>query len=320
LLLSPKTVKHPANALPQSVFDILVKVRFPRRTAGLSMRSKYFFSVTAALFCAVTGRAQITLNTVPTREIGQPQLLSSNPFAIPNANPNLVEGREFYNPAGIALDTSVTPPRIYVADTGNNRILAWKDAVTFTNGKMADLVIGQLDFFSTGPNSTGHSVSAGFAAPTGLAVDQGDLYVADSGNNRILRFKKPFDTPPDKLSPDLCIGQPSFNTNSPNYPLNQAAKPTVNGIALNNGSVFTAAIAFDTQHNLWFTDAGNNRVLRYKAADVAKGGFAATISADLEIGQLDFVSRQLNLPNTPTGVQTKNQLTIPAAIAFDTTC
>src|ERR1035437_7480313 len=111
------------------------------------MPFKYFFSISVALCCATAGRAQITLNTVPTREIGQPQLLS-NAFAIPNANPNLVEGREFYNPRGIALDTSVTPPRVYVADTNNNRILAWKDAVNFTNGKFADLVIGQHDFYS----------------------------------------------------------------------------------------------------------------------------------------------------------------------------
>ncbi len=283
------------------------------------MLPKHFFSVTLALCCATTGGAQINLNTVPTREIGQPRLLS-NPFAAPNSNPNLVEGRELYSPTGVALDTSVTPPRIYVADTNNNRVLAWKDAVSFTNGKMADLVIGQLDLFSTGANGPGRAsstLSTGFTAPTGLAVDQGDLYVADSGNNRIMRFKKPFDTPPDKLFPDLCIGQPSFNTNSPNYPLGQSNTPTEKGIALNSGSVFIAAITFDSERNLWLTDAGNNRVLRYNVADVAKGGFATTISADLEIGQLDFVSRQPNLPATMLGVQTLNQLTTTAAIAFD---
>jgi uncharacterized protein (TIGR03437 family) len=282
------------------------------------MPSRNFISITAALICAVAGRAQITLNTVPTREIGQPQLLA-NPLSIPNLNPNLVEGREFYNPTSVALDTSVTPPRIYVADTGNNRILAWKDAVGFTNGKPADLVIGQRDFFSTSANGPGIAggLSTGFAAPTGLAVDQGDLYVADSGNNRLLRFRKPFGTPQDQLTPDLCIGQPNFNSNKPNYPLGQAGTPTEKGIALNSGSgtVFTGAITFDTQHNLWLADAGNNRVLRYLASDVAKGGFATTISATLEIGQLDFISRQPNLPTT--GAQTLNQLATPAAIAFD---
>jgi len=281
------------------------------------MLSKNVILIIATLVCATAGRAQITLNSAPTREIGQPQLLS-NPFAIPNANPNLVEGRELYNPAGVALDTSVTPPRIYVADTGNNRILAWKDAVGFKNGAQADLVIGQRDFFSTGANGPGVSggLSTGFAAPTGLAVDQGDLYVVDSGNNRVLRFKKPFTTPQDQLTPDLCIGQPSFNANKPNYPLGQNTTPTEKGIALNTGTTFVGAIAFDTQHNLWLADAGNNRVLRYAASDVAKGGFATTISATLEIGQLDFSSRQPNLP--ATGVQTLNQLAAPAAIAFDT--
>jgi hypothetical protein len=148
------------------------------------MLSKNVIFITATLVCATAGRAQITLNTVPTREIGQPQLSSSNPFAIPNANPNLVEGRELFNPAGVALDTSVTPPRIYVADTNNNRILAWKDAVGFKNGAQADLVIGQRDFFSTGANGPGSTYRRVSLRRQALAVDQGDLYAADSGNNR----------------------------------------------------------------------------------------------------------------------------------------
>jgi uncharacterized protein (TIGR03437 family) len=243
-----------------------------------------------ALVCAGQGRAQITLNTVPTREIGQPRLETTP-----------------------SLDTSVTPPRIYVADTGNNRILAWKDAVSFTNGKFADLVIGQHDFYSTGANGPGTSLSTGFYAPTGLAVDQGDLYVADSGNNRVLRFRKPFGTPQDQLFPDLCIGQPSFNSRVANSPQGTL---TEKGIALNSGSIFIAAITFDAQHNLWLTDAGNNRVLRYAAADVAKANAFAP-AANLEIGQYDFNTKQPNLPSNATGAQTLNLLATPSAIAFD---
>src|SRR5260370_19809404 len=106
---------------------------------GLSMQSKNILFVAFALIYGTAGRAQITLNTVPTREAGQPQSpeLSANPFAIPNGNPNLVEDREFYSPTGIALDTSVTPPPIYVADSSNNRIRAMKDAVNFTYGTFA---------------------------------------------------------------------------------------------------------------------------------------------------------------------------------------
>ena len=33
------------------------------------------------------------------------------------------------------------------------------------------------------------------AGPTGIAVLNGDLYVVDSGNNRVLRYAKPFSVP-----------------------------------------------------------------------------------------------------------------------------
>jgi sugar lactone lactonase YvrE len=65
--------------------------------------------------------------------------------ACTTANPNLVEGREFFTPSAIALDTTTSPPILYVADTNNNRILAWKNATAFTNGKAADLTLQAND-------------------------------------------------------------------------------------------------------------------------------------------------------------------------------
>ena len=282
------------------------------------MLSKNVIFVSATLVCATAGRAQITLNTVPTREIGQPQLLS-NPFAIPNANPNLVEGRELYNPAGVALDTSVTPPRIYVADTNNNRILAWKDAVGFTNGAQADLVIGQRDFFSTGANGPGVSggLSTGFTAPTGLAVDQGDLYVADSGNNRVLRFRKPFTTPPDQLTPDLCIGQPSFNANKPNYPLGQNTTPTEKGIALNTGSCFCwrDRVRYPAQPVVGGCRKQSRPALRGQRCREGWIRHHHQRHPGNRPARLHFPAAQ---PARHRRLQTLNQLATPAAIAFDT--
>ena len=46
----------------------------------------------------------------------------------------------------MAIDTSATPNRLYVADDDNNRVLGWNDAASFANGAAADLVIGQPDF------------------------------------------------------------------------------------------------------------------------------------------------------------------------------
>src|SRR5215471_20469507 len=97
--------------------------------------------------------AQVTINDLPSREFGQP-LLS---FPLTSGAPNLVEGREFSGPSGIAFDYSASPPAVYVADTGNNRVLAWKNSAALANGATADKVIGQRDFYSTlaqGPGTT----------------------------------------------------------------------------------------------------------------------------------------------------------------------
>src|SRR4051794_25097124 len=111
------------------------------------MQLKTFRVIPLLSICARMAFAQVTVNPVPTREIGHPRLLP--PFSVDTAAPNLVEGRELFNPAGIALDTSVTPPILYVSDTQNNRIMAWQNALSFTNGKPADRIIGQLDQYST---------------------------------------------------------------------------------------------------------------------------------------------------------------------------
>jgi len=226
--------------------------------------------------------------------------------------PNLVEGREFNNPQAVALDTSVSPPILYVADFGNNRVLAWKSATGFTKGDYADLVIGQRDLLSTAPEGPGADLSTGLASPVGLAVDAtGNLYVIDAGNNRVLRYPAPFAQTSDLLAVDLIIGQPDLNSRSTNG--GQSA-PTANTLALANGSgVFRAGLAFDAQGNLWASDAGNNRVLRYPASALASGA-PNQPAADLVLGQNDFSSTSLPPNLTRSG---KNYLSQPAGLAFD---
>ena len=252
-------------------------------------------------------QALVPLNAIPSRIVGhpQPELLS-----VISSAPNLVEGRELWGPNGIALDTSVTPNILYVSDTFNNRVLAWKNATGFTSGQPADLVIGQQDFYRTSAQGPGQQFQTGLNSPTGLAVDSnGNLYVADSGNNRILRFPKPFATQGSQF-PDLYIGQPNLNSRAANYTGAVAAQ----GVALTSAnSAFRASIAFDSAGNLWVSDPGNRRVLRFKGSDVAAGG--GPLQADLELGQLDFVTVQ---PVVTTATRTTlNAFAIPSAVAFD---
>ena len=266
----------------------------------------YFIVLTATMW----GQAvSPTISQVPTRQFGQPSL------AIPltQASPNLVEGREFNAPGQIAFDTSVTPPIMYVADIGNNRVLAFKNASALSAGNFASLVIGQQDLFSTLAQGPGTVLSTGLNSPTGVAVDsKGNLYVADAGNNRILRFPAPFSQPAgNPVQPDLVIGQKGFNTgNSFNEGGNCASKTL--GLS-GGGSTFLTSLVIDSNGNLWTTDPANNRVLMYPVANLSAG--AVEPVATVVLGQNDFTTCGVSV-QSPTQL-TKNFVYQPAGLAFD---
>lgn len=269
--------------------------------------------------------ASTIFNPSPSRIVGQAVLQQQG--LLTAAAPNLVEGREFNNPQALAIDTSASPPILYVADTGNNRVLAWKNASGFTKGDFADKVIGQRDFFTTaaqGPAAGTSALSTGMTGPVALAVDKsGNLYVVDAGNNRILRYPAPLLQSGDLLTVDLIIGQKDFSGRSPNE--GQSA-PSEKTLALaSGGSIFRAGITFDSQGNLWVSDPGNNRVLRYPASALGTGA-ANEPSADMVLGQTDFASNQIppNSNQSKCGTSTasgqkcgRNFLFQPSTLAFD---
>jgi len=280
--------------------------------------------ISAAQFISAQTTPPSTIfNPAPSRIVGQ-ALLQQSGILTASAT-NLVEGRELNRPQGIALDTSVSPPILYVADFGNNRVLAWKNAFGFGKGDFADLVIGQRDKISTGAQGPGSNLSSGLFGPTGIAVDKkGALYVIDTGNNRILRFPAPFSQTGDLLQPDLIIGQKDFNTGSRN-PNEGNASPSEKTLAFFNGQFYNAGLGFDSGGNLWVTDAINNRVLRFPVNALASGA-PNEPSADLVLGQRDFTTSALplNIGNSQCGNSSatsqhcgKNFLNQPAALAFD---
>ncbi|HZV03046.1 MAG TPA: fibronectin type III domain-containing protein, partial [Planctomycetota bacterium] len=98
--------------------------------------------------------------------------------------------------------------RLYVAEGALNRVLIWNDTASLTNGQPADLVLGQPDFNSTQPNRGGSPSEATLSFPTAIYSDGQSLFVADGGNNRVLRWSL---IPATNGTPaDLVIGQPDF--------------------------------------------------------------------------------------------------------------
>ncbi len=263
---------------------------------NLSRRAVLFF-----LVFLLNAAAQITLNPLPTRVIGQ---LSTK---INSLTPNLVEGREFLSPESVVVDTSTNPASLYVSDTGNHRVLGFRSATGFANGQAADIVIGQVDFQTTLQQGPAFSTrTTGLTSPEGLAVDSsGNLYVVDAGNNRILRFPQPFKQT-GNIFPDLAIGQPDFTTGTANKGGLSASSVSFSGIP--------ASIAFDSSGNLWVADTGNNRVLRFNAG--ALGAQASSgPPADLVLGQANFTTNSENGVAPP--LTSFSAIGAPAGLAFD---
>ena len=253
-------------------------------------------------------QAQIPLNLSPSRVVGHPQL------PIATTAPNYVEGREFNSPQAVAVDES--SGYLYVADTGNNRVLAFRDAQSFANGAQSEFVLGQRDKLSTLPGGPGTSFTSGLSVPTGVAVDaSGNVYVADAFNNRIIRYPRPISQPAgEPRLADFLIGQTSFTGNR----ANQGGTTTASTLFFaSTNTVYKITIRFDASGNLWVTDAGNHRVLRYPASALASGAANAP-AADLALGQSSLTGNT-PLPNsTAANVRTaKNGTREPSSLALD---
>jgi sugar lactone lactonase YvrE len=286
------------------------------------MKLKFlFYSISWMCLGGLTTQAQgpIPLNPRPSRELGHPAAAFNPLNTIPlNSNPNLVEGREFFGPGGMAMDTGANPPILWVADTGNNRVLGWNYTSALgvpSSGPFppADYILGQPDRYST---SQGNALtnSNGLVFPYGLAIPpdgSGNLYVLDSGNNRIVRY------PRGSIYPDLVIGQPSANFNLPNQ--GQGSTPGQNTLSL-GGNI--ASIAFDKNGNLYVTDILNNRVLRFNASDLPPAPCSANCfgpNASLVLGQNSFNTSTAQpglLDQTNTNL-VLNGLRNPVSVAVD---
>ena len=203
----------------------------------LIARSRLVLLVVVISIATALSVSAVVNDTTADRVLGQPDFT--------HGSPNFPDAIGLAGPQGVAVDTSVTPNRVYVADTANNRVLGYSNIAMLTNGSPANLVIGQPDFNST--NVTPVNASS-LNSPIGIAVDAaGNLYVADMGNLRVLEYDSPFTT--DTVA-DRVFGQPDFLKHN-------VCTLGASGLCLPQG------VALDLSGHLYVADTGNNRVLEY---------------------------------------------------------
>ena len=151
-------------------------------------------------------------------------LIWNLPITANGQNANRVLGQLNFTTAAAAggqngLNQPGPPPiladgRLFVADTGNHRILVWNSLPT-ADGQNADLVIGQPDFTVVASNGGGAGPSANYLnTPQGLMIMYGRLFISDFFNSRILAWRS---LPTiNGQAADYVIGQDSFTTSLPN--------------------------------------------------------------------------------------------------------
>jgi hypothetical protein len=153
-------------------------------------------------------------------------------------------------PGGVAF----TPDGgLAVADTGHHRVLIYGAGAldAGTPGVVPERVLGQVDFAGTAANAGGRNARA-LNAPGAMVCDPvGNLWVADRGNGRVLRYADIGGVTANRPAAAQVLGVPNFTSSGAGSVAGAGTVGVVTGLALN----FNA--------NLFVADAGFHRVVRY---------------------------------------------------------
>lgn len=241
------------------------------------------------LFIAETDRNRVTVRELPIaspsvikRVIGQP----SDTSTAPNAG-GAPSARTLRGPRGVFVDAA----HMLVADTGNHRVLVWDKAGASPD---ATRVLGQSTFTDAIANRGATASLATMNAPEGVWFDGTRLFVADTGNHRVLVWNA-FPTA-DGQPADVVLGQSQPDAVLPNRGQSGPQAPTM----------FSPSSVLSTGQRTFVADRGNNRVLVF--SDGVTTGMAATTV----LGQADLASRATTAD--PADLQ---RLASPSALSED---
>ena len=250
-------------------------------------------------FCFCPGSfAQITLNPVPTRAVGQDSI------QIRNLNPNLVEGREFDTPEGIALDLSTNPPALYVSDSckqssawfqERNQFRQWsarrpraRPARPRHHPSRGTADIRSHNGFQ--PRAVLRSMRKGMSTCS-MPETTASCDFRSLSRRRAARLRRSCDRPAIVFDERRQPGRYFRSHARIDHHLRHCP------------AALQAFITFDASGNLWVADAGNNRVLRFNA-NVLGSQASPGPAADIVLGQTDFVTGTLQ----PAGLESADIL------------
>jgi hypothetical protein len=161
--------------------------------------SAFYHEETGKVFVVDQGNNRVLIwNKLPSNN-GVPAdlVLGQKDFYSREVNGGL--GMKRADAVGMYFPTDVVYGRkgLFVSDSGNNRVLVWKELPT-ENGQPADLVIGQTSFSGHRFNRGGESSECTLNDPYGMFIDEdledeediGKLYICDRGNSRVVIWEE----------------------------------------------------------------------------------------------------------------------------------
>ena len=218
---------------------------------------KYLAFTVLFFLSAVTAHAQWTNGQNATYVVGQTS------FDIAGVG---LTSTGFYRPSAVAIDA--VHSKMYIVDQDNCRVLRYVYPLT-GNTPAADRVFGQADFTSNSANRGVSASAQGLSFPRDVKVYNGDLWVADFSNSRVVRYAAAWNASSNGPDADIVLGQPDMSTVESGTTDNKMRNPE--------------ALAFDGSGNLWVSESANNRVLRFTTLTTGS-------SADKVLGQTSFTT------------------------------
>lgn len=225
----------------------LIEPIVPAADTLFGPRGAHLAAMQGPLFVSDTGHHRLLIwNSTPELSHTPADLVIGQPdFSSEGRNAKAAVGPATLNvPTGVAAREGV----LAVADAWNHRVLIWHGYPSRSN-QPADVVLGQADF-SCGLANRGSSTASAESLNWcyGVALSDGALYVADTGNRRVLRWNR---VPQSSGFPaDLVLGQADFASRDENagHPANAMSMRWPHAVVSHRGMLAVA-------------DAGNNRIM-----------------------------------------------------------
>ena len=271
---------------------------------SVSRGGSMYVSADGKIFLADTSNHRVLIwNSIPTsNNVSADVVIGQASFTVVSANRGgSVADNTLNYPTGVYSDGT----KLYITDTGNNRVLIY-DTIPTSDGASANWVVGQPNMTSSTANNGGRGANTlnlkmGIGTPYwgSVYVTGGKLFISDSANHRVLIY----DTVPTSngVSANWVIGQ-----------LNMTSGTANQGGTAGAGTLSKPADVSSDGTKLFIVDNANNRVLIYNTIPTTQA--EADAGANVVIGQPDMASSTGN--NGGIGA---NTLVVPYSIYFNGT-